>query len=195
MPEYDLDDLLDKLNEVAADSDADDDDDRDPDDDDSRDPNDDDWNREQGEDGEQDDGTDDDDGDYSGRRSVMLLEKLNSDADCWTLDRSIAQRIAKATQPKKPFSKADQNMNKISALRQKTSKINFEMETHKLLATATKDHQEASVACYLTNLTPAERREHDEEMRRMAHYYSGICEEVSPDWREQATAAFRSKRV
>ena len=46
MPDYDLDDLLSALNEVASSSDPDSDDDRDPnddpDEDDSRDPNDDD---------------------------------------------------------------------------------------------------------------------------------------------------------
>jgi hypothetical protein len=195
MSKYNLDDLLDKLNEVAASSEPDDDDDRDPNDDpdndDSRDPNDDDWDREQGEDGEQDDGTDDD---YSGRRAVMLLEKLNSDSR-WTLDRSIAQRIAHAKQPAQPISKTDQNMSSIAELREKTSKMNFEMKTDKQLATEKKNYQDASVACYLANLTPEQKRERDEDMRRMAHYYSGICKEVSNSWREDGTAAFRSKRL
>jgi hypothetical protein len=203
MPDYDLDDLLAALNSVAAESDPDDDTDHDANDDlvndDSRDPNDNDdrddsWDREQGEDNEQDDGTDEDDGDYASRRSVMLLEKLNSEAR-WTLDRSVAQRIAHSKQPAQPISKTDQNMSSIAGLREKTSQINFEMETGKLLAVETKKYQEASLALYLSNLTPEQKREHDEDMRRMQEHYSGICEEVSPDWREQATAAFRNKRL
>jgi hypothetical protein len=194
MPDYDLDDLLSALNEVAADSNPDDDDrdpNDDPDDDDSRDPNDDDWDREQAEDGEEDDGTDDDDGDYASRRSVMRLEELNAEAERWTFN----QRIAKTKQPKKPINKADQNMNEISALRQKTSQINFELETGKQLAAEKKQYQEASVAMYLANLSPAEKRERDKDMRRIVEHCSAICPEASPSWREQARAAFRNKRL
>jgi hypothetical protein len=75
VPDYDLDDLLSALSEVASSSDPDSDDDPDPnddpDDDDSRDPNDGDSDPEQAEEGEQDDGTDDGDGGYSRRRKMM----------------------------------------------------------------------------------------------------------------------------
>ena len=103
-----------------------------------------------------------------------------------------SQRVA-AKKPKKPISKSDQNMSKIADLREKTYEINFEMKTDKLLATETKKHQEASVASYLANLSPAERREHDEDMRRIAEHYSALCPEVSNSWREDATAAFRNR--
>jgi hypothetical protein len=111
------------------------------------------------------------------------------------LDRSIAQRIAQAKQPKKPISTTDQNMNRIADLREKTQKINFEMETRKLLAAEKKKYQEASVALYLANLSSEQKREHDEDMQRIAHYYSGVCKEASPSWREDATAEFRNKRL
>jgi hypothetical protein len=196
VPHYDLDDLLSALNEVAADS-APDDDSRDanddPDDDDSRDPNDDYWNREQGEDGEQDDGTDDDEGDYTSRRAVMLLEKLRSEPVRWTLNPHIARRIAQVKQPEKPVTKANQNWRKIEDLRQKTSQIHYEIKTDKLLADEVKKYKEASVALYLANLTPAEKAEHEADMRRMAHYYSGICKEASYSWREDAAAEFGSR--
>jgi hypothetical protein len=48
------------------------------------------------------------------------------------------------------------------------------MKTAKLLATATKNHQEASVACYLANLSPAEKAQRDEDMRRMQEHYSSV---------------------
>jgi hypothetical protein len=121
----------------------------------------------------------------------MRLEELNAEAGRWTF----SQRIAKAKQPKKSMSKADQNMNKISALRVKTCKINFELKTGKLLAAEKKLYQESSVALYLAKLTPEEKRERDEDMRRIAAHYAAICPEASPVWREDATAAFRNKRL
>ena len=111
------------------------------------------------------------------------------------MDRSIAQRVAHAKELKKPMNKAHQNLSKIAALREKTSQINFEMETGKLLATERKKHQGAAVAFYLANLTPEEKRENDEDMRRIAEHYSAICPEASPAWREDATAEFRNKRL
>jgi hypothetical protein len=86
-------------------------------------------------------------------------------------------------------------MSSIAELREKTSKINFELETGKQLAAETKKYQEATVALYLANLTPEEKREHGEDMRRIAEQYSVIYPEASPDWREQATAEFQNKRL
>jgi len=86
-------------------------------------------------------------------------------------------------------------LSKVSALRQKTSQINFEMETDKLLAAETKKHKKAAVARYLANLTPEQKREHDEDIRRMGHYYSGICKEAATSWREDATVAFRNRSL
>jgi hypothetical protein len=177
VPDYDLNDLLAALNEVAADSGHDDDDPSDDDDD---------WSREQGEDNEQDDGDDNDQGDYGSSPTVMRLRRLQADARTFKLPRGIAA----TKRPQKPVSKVQQNWQKISALRQKTSQINYEMKTGKLLAEETRKYQEASVALYLANLTPEQRREHDEDMRRMGHYYSEMCPEASPDWRKDSTAAF-----
>jgi hypothetical protein len=202
--DLDLDDLLAALQSVASSSDPDNDTDRDPNDDPDNsdfDPNDDPDNVDDPEDVDddprsyRDDDDDDDEGDYSRRRTVMLLEKLRSEPDCWTLDSRIAQRIAKAKQSAKHISKANQNMNRIAALRQKTSQINSEMKTDQLLAAETKKHQEASVAFYLANLTPEEKREHGEDMRRIAEHYSAIGPEASPDWREQERADFQNKRL
>jgi hypothetical protein len=86
-------------------------------------------------------------------------------------------------------------LSKIAALREKTSQINFEMKTDKLLAAGTKKHQEASLALYLSNLTPEQKREHEDDIRRIAEHYAAICPEVSPAWREQATAEFRNTRL
>jgi hypothetical protein len=103
--------------------------------------------------------------------------------------------ITRASPLKKPVNKADQNIKKIADLQGKTQRMNYEVKTAKLLATATKDHQQASVACYLANLSPSEKAQRDEDMRRMGHYYSRVCQEASPNWREDARAEFRNKRL
>jgi hypothetical protein len=119
----------------------------------------------------------------------MLLEKLNAEAERWAFN----QRIVKAKQPKKPISKVDQKMSKIADLRQKTCHINYEMDTDRVLAAETKKHKEASLALYLANLTPDQKREHDQDMRRIAKHYSAICPEASHSWREDAKAEFGNR--
>ena len=110
----------------------------------------------------------DDDGDYSRRRRMMHLEESNAEAERWTFN----QRIAEAKQAKKKLiSKADSKTSKIADLRQKTSQINYEMETDKVLAW-TMRYQEASLARYLAKLTPEQQREREEDMTRIAQYYS-----------------------
>jgi hypothetical protein len=115
---------------------------------------------------------------------IMRLEKLHTDAKHWAVPRT------RATQPKRTMSKADQNIKKIADLQGKTQRMNYELKTAELLATATKNHKDASVAFYLANLSPEQKREHEDDMRRIAEHYSAICPEASPDWRKDATAAF-----
>jgi hypothetical protein len=197
--DLDLDDLLAALNEVASSSQPDSDSDMNPNDDpdngdfepndnpdDVDDPEDVDDDPRSYRDDDDEDNDDDNEGDYSRRPSVLLLEKLNTEAQRWTL----SQRVAPARRAQRPMSKADQNIKKIAELQGKTRRINYEMKTAELLAAATKKHKEASVASYLASLSPAEKREHDEDMRRIAEHYSAICPEASPDWRKDATAAF-----
>jgi hypothetical protein len=169
MPDYNLDDLLSALNEVAADTDPNDD----PDNDDSHDPNYDDWDREQGEDDEQDDGDDNDEGDYSHSPvpTIMRLQKLEAEAERWTFNQRIAQA---RQQPKPQLSKANHNMSKIADLRWKTHKMNYEMETDKMLVAETKKHRDASAAFYFANLTPAEKREHDEDAANRGTLFSNL---------------------
>jgi hypothetical protein len=199
--DLDLDDLLAALQSVASSSEPDSDTDMDPNDDPNAgdfDPNDDPNNVDDPEDVDDDprsyrdeDDDDDDEGDYSRSPSIVIrLQRLENEAGVFRMPRTTRPRPTKG-----PMSKADQNMNKVSALRQKTYQINFEMETCKLLAAETKEHKQASVALYLANLSPVEKREHDEDMNRIAHYYSGICPEASSSWREEARAEFRNKRL
>jgi hypothetical protein len=60
--------------------------------------------------------------------------------------------------------------------------MNYETETAELLAAETKKHRDASVAFYLANLTPEQKREHDQEMQRIAQHYSDRYPYISPSW-------------
>jgi hypothetical protein len=189
--DLDLDDLLSALQSVASSSSPDSDDDMDPEDD----PDNDNYDPDDADNvARRDDDGDDDEGDYSRRRTVMLLEKLNSEAR-WTLDRSVAERIAHTQRLKNPISKADQNMSSIAELREKTSQINFELKTGKQLAGEKKKYREASVALYLAKMSPEEKRERDEDMRRIAEHYSARYPDASSTWREDSAEAFRSKKL
>lgn len=198
MRDYDLDDLLSALNEVASSSDPDSDSHMDPNDDPDAgdfDPNDDPDNVDDPEDVEDDPRSytddDDDENDYSRKPAiVMRLRKLEAEAGQFGLPRMTRSRA-----PKKPMSKTDQSMSKIANLREKTSKINLEIETDKLLAAETKKHKNASVASYLADLSPEQKREHDQNMRRIAEHYSARYPDVAASWREDATAVFRNKRL
>jgi hypothetical protein len=170
--DLDIDDLLAALNDVADAHNGDGDDS--------------DIDREEGEDGEQDDGDDNDDGDYASSPTVMRLRRLATDAKTFKLPRGIAA----TKRPLKPIGKAHQNIRRVADLRSKTQEMNYEMECQKLLATATNEHKKASLAFHRANRTPEEKAEHEADMRRIAYCYSGICKEASPDWREEATAAF-----
>jgi hypothetical protein len=104
------------------------------------------------------------------------------------------ERRRKAKQPK-PVSRAQANIARVVELRKKTAAIDYELETQRTLAAESKRHQDASVALYLANLTPAQRAERDEDTRRMAFHYSGLIPELSPSWREEAAAAFKNRKL
>ena len=189
VPDYDLDDLLDRLNKVAADSNHDDDADINPDEDsDERD------DREVDDEvGEDHDGFDEDD--FSRpkvlNRIIILQRKLDEDAVTYSRRKqSVTYKSVSQDE-----SKTQLNLSKIAKLRSRTADINDELATNKQLEQATKLNQQARAALYLANLTPEQKREHDEDVQRMAQHYSAICPEASPMWREDATAAFRNRRL
>jgi hypothetical protein len=122
-----------------------------------------------------------------------LVEKLQLREEPEWL-RMEQERRRKARQPKL-VGRVDANLAKIAKLRHQTTEMRFELESNKQLAAATKRHQDASVALYLSNLTPAQQVERDEDARRMAFHYSSLCPELSPSWREEATATFRNRKL
>lgn len=128
-------------------------------------------------------------------KAQALVEKMQLQEERDWLHKQQQDRKRKAMQPKKPQSRAAANIAKVTQLRHQTAKMRFELESNKQLAAATKSHQDASVALYLANLTPAQQAERDEDTRRMAVYYSSLCPELSFAWREEAAATFRNRKV
>jgi hypothetical protein len=121
---------------------------------------------------------------------TMLLEKLEAEA----VEKSWLDRKREAMQPKQ-VSKADTNINKICQLRSRTKEMRFELESNKQVELETKRNQEAAIALYRSNLTPAEKKENYLHMQKMAVPYSSLCAEVSPTWRDEASIAFRNRKL
>lgn len=143
--------------------------------------------------------------------SVLALETLlkNSIPKSMTADRLIAKMQLQEerdwkrkreewkrglAQPK-PVSKAQDNINKAVSLRKRTYELNRELATQEMLATEEKRYQDANLALHRRNMTNSEKLEQDELTYSMGVYYSAICAEISPSWRENATAAFRNRKL
>jgi hypothetical protein len=95
----------------------------------------------------------------------------------------------------KLVSKAQDNINKAVSLRKRTYEINCELATQEMLATEEKRYQAANLALHRRNMTNSEKLEQDELTYSMGVYYSAICPEISPSWREDATAAFKNRKL
>ena len=121
-----------------------------------------------------------------------LLHKLEAEAeeDAW-LKRKTAAIQLKSKVP----TRAETNTKRIAELRKRTGDMRHELETNRELAEETKLHQEAALALYRSNLTPAQKREQEQDAYRMGVWASGFCAEASPNWREEAQAAFNSKNL
>jgi hypothetical protein len=89
----------------------------------------------------------------------------------------------------------DQKIRQISNLRKNTAEVRFQLELDRQLETESKKHLEATIRLRESRLTPAERKARAEEARRGRKLYSRIIPEVSEDWRDDATAAFKNKKL
>ena len=174
----DLNDLLAALAKVASPYDGEDEDD--------------DLDREVGEDA---DGADEDD--FSRRQpAVMRLAKATDRVKSLnTVHGKDGVKLCNLHKSLKPITKAEANIKKISELRQKTDAARFELETNKQLAEQTKLYEDARLALYRSNLTPAQKWEQEQDAYRMGMWASQYCAEASPNWREEAQAAFNAKNL
>jgi hypothetical protein len=74
---------------------------------------------------------------------------------------------------------------KVINLRAKTETMYEEMYQRKLLALAEEEHIKARRALFEANLSPAERKARDEDVREFQERYSALVPEASNSWREQ----------
>ena len=118
-----------------------------------------------------------------------LLKRLEAEAveKEWEDRRQVMQS--------KPLSKTEANISTAAQLRRKTLDMQRELESNRQLAAETKRHQEAALALYRSNSTPAGKKRDDEDMQRIAVHYSSLCAEASPTWREEASIAFRNRKL
>jgi hypothetical protein len=187
MDDMDLDALMEAMQDVADAHNADDDDDINPDEDpDERDDRE--VDDEEGQDGEQDE---EDYGKPTMHKLMLLQRRLDADEQEYSRRMKLeARRVAP-----KAVTKTQQNRNKIAKLRNETNNIHHELRTNEVLAAETRRHQEAAVALYQSQLTPHQRRERTEGMRKMGIAFSSVCKEVHPNWREHVSTEFRNRRV
>jgi hypothetical protein len=126
-------------------------------------------------------------------KAERLVAKLELQAEREWLHKEQERR--RTARQQKPLTRAEANINKIVQLEKKTFDCHYELATQRMLAVATKQNQDASVALYLANMTPAEKAENENDLRRMAFHYSSLCPELSPSWQEEAAAAFRNRKL
>jgi hypothetical protein len=193
----DLDDLLSSLREVAAAT-------PDPDDDDVTGgyyPDDEDDDEADKEDGEDHDGENEDD--FSKRssrifRTECLLHGLTEEAE-EKQDTDFRLQLMRRAAVKKPIAKPLSNLelkrNKLFDLRMKNNALQQELATEKQIALQAEHIEKARLALSIINGAAERKREKKAYNRRMALGSARICPEVSYFWREQAQAAFNSKKL
>jgi len=80
-------------------------------------------------------------------------------------------------------------------LRKSTAEVRFQLELDHQLETESKKNLEATMKLRESRLTPAERKARAEETSRGRKLYSRIIPELAENWREEATAAFKNKKL
>ena len=81
-------------------------------------------------------------------------------------------------------------------LRKRTNDIRFQLELDKQLKLEEEKLLRASMELREANMTSAARKARDEEVHRGQLLLSPVvCRELSPDWRADATAEFRNRKL
>ena len=129
-------------------------------------------------------------------RAERLYEKVMLEAEReadkkWKRDRlDVVQR--KTT---KPPTVTQSCRKQVFELRAKSEAVYEEIYQRKLLQIAQEQLTRANLALMQASRTPQERKEQEEETLRGRILFSKIIPELSPTWREEATLAFRNKKL
>jgi hypothetical protein len=125
-----------------------------------------------------------------------LLYRLKAEAYAkadlqWKLDRLELVKRKVSKQPSVTQSCRMQVRN----LRSQSENIYEELYQRKLLQIAQEQLTRANLALLELNRTPAERAARDQDIHDFQVRYSRLVPEASPDWREEATLAFKNKKL
>jgi hypothetical protein len=129
-------------------------------------------------------------------RAERLYEKVMLEAERdfekhWRQERlEIVQRNTR-----QPETKSQQCRKQLSQLRLQTAEVERELDLRKEVEAESQRNLEARMKLREANLTPTERKEREEETLRGRILFSKIIPELSPSWREEATLAFRNKKL
>jgi hypothetical protein len=124
-----------------------------------------------------------------------LLDTLDEEAQIAREKQCKKHLEAYVSYKPKPKSRAEVKRNKLFELRRRNNEIRCELETDRQLELETKRHEEANLALYLSNRTPEQKRQQEEDTERMALWASGICKGAALSWRMDAQAEFNRKKL
>jgi hypothetical protein len=95
----------------------------------------------------------------------------------------------------KPESKIQQHRKTLAATVHKRSLVETELKLQQEIAVQSERLTKAALALKEANLTAEEKRKRDAETGRVQRLLAKtVCPELSPSWREEATAFFHRKR-
>jgi hypothetical protein len=128
-------------------------------------------------------------------RTEQLLHRLQLEAAAES-ERAWRQRNYEAAHPTVTAQAVEeQKISRICTLRKQAAEARFQLELDQQLETESTKCLEATMKLRESRLTPAERKAGAEETRRGQILFAKLIPELSPSWREEATAAFRNKKL
>ncbi len=128
-------------------------------------------------------------------RIERILHKMQLQAEAERREQRRQEREKAAYPVVTQKTRIDQGIDLICNLEQETKDIRLELAVRQGLKRASDQYAKAALALREANLTWEEKQARDSEIRRGQILFSRIVPENSPTWREDATAAFRNKKL
>ena len=135
------------------------------------------------------------------RTSVLLVEFMDAEKLLAKLKLEARAREKNRNEPlprairfqTQTETKAEQNRKKLHRLRARTAEIEYELKLREQVEAEAEKCMKAERALRDANLTIAERKARDAEIRAGQIAFSHVVAENHPDWREHARAEFQNK--
>jgi hypothetical protein len=111
-------------------------------------------------------------------------------------EKRCEQKKQEALHPKiTDEAKNEQKISMLCQLRKRTADIHYQLELDRQLTLEKDRLLQASMKLREANLTSLEGKARSEEIRRGQILFSKVIPGLSPNWREEATLAFKNKRL